>query len=212
MKNALSLIVVGVCSICFLKAQDNVQLGWFYSNSEAHSNGIKNDLIDYTGFQSIVVNSAQIREKGRLTEKEFIQAMESGDYVLLDARSAAKYKLRHIKSAINLPFTEFTEADLKRFIPDKGSKVLIYCNNNFLGSFDSFPPKFAAASLNLSTQASLRAYGYTNIFELGPVLHVEKTEIAFEGEELAQSEQGAGPNWLRVEQFSRQFDSELFWK
>jgi hypothetical protein len=52
-----------------------------------------------------------------------------------------------------------------------------------LGSPNAFATKAPAASLNLSTQAALRAYGYSNIFELGPALHVEKTILKFEGTE-----------------------------
>jgi hypothetical protein len=61
---------------------------------------------------------------------------------------------------------------------------LIYCNNNFEGSPAAFAAKAPAASLNLSTYTSLKAYGYSNIFELGPLLNVTTTKIPFEGTEV----------------------------
>lgn len=145
---------------------------------------IPNRLIDYKEFQKIVVTSASEREFHRLTEPQFIKAMADKKAVLLDARSASKYQLRHIRGAVNLPFTEFTADSLAKVIPAKDTKILIYCNNNFEGSPVSFTSKTPAASLNLSTYTSLRAYSYTNIFELGPLLNVRTTSIPFEGTEL----------------------------
>ncbi|MGB8702762.1 MAG: rhodanese-like domain-containing protein [Thermosynechococcaceae cyanobacterium] len=145
---------------------------------------IPNPLIDYNAFQTLVVQSSQERESRRLTEAEFITMMGEENVILLDARSESRYALRHIKGAINLPFTDFTEQSLAAVIPRKDSKVLIYCNNNFGGSPISFAPKAAAASLNLSTYTSLKAYGYNNIFELGPLLDISATQIPFEGAEV----------------------------
>jgi hypothetical protein len=85
---------------------------------------------------------------------------------------------------VNLPFTDFTAETLAKVIPKRGTKILIYCNNNFLGSRISFASKAAPASLNISTYTSLRVYGYTNIFELGPLLAVGTTQIPFAGTEV----------------------------
>lgn len=150
----------------------------------AQSSGIGNAQIDYQGFRDIVVGSADAREQGRLDEAAFLQAMAAGDTVLLDARSADAYRLRHVRGAINLPFTDFTAERLAAIIPDAGTRILIYCNNNFADNQSAFPTKAPAASLNLATQASLRAYGYRNIQELGPFLDVATTQIPFDGDEV----------------------------
>lgn len=144
---------------------------------------IPNRLIDYKEFQKIVAGSAQERESHRLTEAQFIQAMADNGALLLDARTASKFDLRHLRGAVSLPFTDFTAETLEKVIPTKGTKVLIYCNNNFVGSPVSFASKAPSASLNLSTYTSLRSYGYTNIFELGPLLNVKTTSIPFAGTE-----------------------------
>lgn len=148
---------------------------------------IPNRLIDYSEFKKIVVQSSQERESRRLTEEQFLAMMNKGDVVLLDARSASRYAMRHIKGAKNLPFTEFTESSLASVIPNKNTKILIYCNNNFEGSPTAFASKAPAASLNLSTYTSLKAYGYNNIYELGPLLNISTTKISFEGTEISKS-------------------------
>jgi hypothetical protein len=145
---------------------------------------IPNQLIDYQEFQKIVAASASERESHRLTEPQFIEAMADKTTVVLDARSASKYELRHIRGAVNLQFTDFTAETLAKIIPTKSSKILIYCNNNFIGSPISFASKVPSASLNISTYTSLRSYGYTNIFELGPLLNVRTTSIPFDGTEV----------------------------
>lgn len=150
----------------------------------AGADQIPNRLIDYNGFKNIVVSSKEERESKRLTEKEFVESMSEKGTIILDARSASKYALRHVKGAINLPFTDFTADSLATVIPSKTSKILIYCNNNFEGSPTAFASKAPAASLNLSTYTSLRAYGYSNVFELGPLLDVHTTAIPFEAAEI----------------------------
>ena len=144
---------------------------------------IPNRLIDYKEFQKIVAASARERESHRLTERQFMDAMAEKGVVLLDARTASRYQLRHIHGAVNLSFTEFTAESLARVIPSKDVKILIYCNNNFEGSPISFASKAPSASLNISTYTSLKSYDYTNIFELGPLLNVHTTAIPFEGTE-----------------------------
>ena len=48
---------------------------------------------------------------------------------------------------------------------------------------DTFGRKEApAASLNIHTLNVLYAYGYENVYELGPLLDVRKTRIPFEGQ------------------------------
>ena len=145
---------------------------------------IPNRLIDYREFQKIVAESASERESHRLTEPQFIAAMADKSAVLLDARTASKFDLRHIGGAVSLPFTDFTAETLAKIIPAKDTKILIYCNNNFLGSPISLASKAPSASLNISTYTSLKSYGYTNIYELGPLLDVRTTVIPFAGKEV----------------------------
>jgi hypothetical protein len=56
---------------------------------------IPNKLIDFAQFQELVKVNGESRESRRLTEKQFLHAIESGEYILLDARSEKNYQLRH---------------------------------------------------------------------------------------------------------------------
>jgi phage shock protein E len=150
----------------------------------AQAQSIQNEQIDYAEFKRIVLDTERHRESRRLSEADFIAAMRDPDVVLLDARSSAAFALRHIKGAKNLPFTDFTAQSLAQLVPNKNAKILIYCNNNFIASPRSFPTKAPPASLNLSTYTSLRAYGYDNVYELGPVLDVRSAKVEFEGSEV----------------------------
>jgi len=87
---------------------------------------------------------------------------------------------------VNLSLPDFTADDLAQTIPAKGTKVLIYCNNNFLGSPVAFASKAPAASLNISTFVNLYTYGYTNVYELGPLVNVKSTALPFEGTEVSK--------------------------
>lgn len=145
---------------------------------------ISNSQIARSGFEKVVRDTGELHESRRLTEEQFLAMMTQPDCIVLDARSESHYRLRHIRGAVNLPFTEFTVDTLKRVIPTKSTKILIYCNNNFLGAPFSFPEKAIAAALNLSTYVSLQTYHYDNVFELGPLLDVTKTKIPFEGQEV----------------------------
>jgi phage shock protein E len=156
----------------------------FASQLAQGQESIKNPLIDYRGFQAIVDTANKDRESRRLTEDAFLQMMNEPGVVVLDARSASMYQLRHIKGAVNLPFTDFTASTLAGDLPTKDVKILIYCNNNFLNDPFAFASKTATASLNLSTYTSLKSYGYDQIYELGPLLDVTKTKIPFEGKEV----------------------------
>ncbi|MGC3991342.1 MAG: rhodanese-like domain-containing protein [Chthoniobacteraceae bacterium] len=153
----------------------------FIAGSSLFAENIPNPLIDYSKFSQIVNDSEQERQSHRLTEAQFLAAMQEKGVVILDARSAARYAQRHVRGAVSLPFTDFTAETLAGVIPAKATKVLIYCNNNFKGDPVSFASKAPAASLNLSTYTSLKAYGYSNIYELGPLLEVQKTSIPFAG-------------------------------
>jgi phage shock protein E len=157
----------------------------FVQGSQAQS-PIPNRQIDYPAFLKSAQQVSGIREGRRLTEDQFLRVMPETGVVLLDARSAAKFKLRHLKGAVNLSLPDFTAAELAKVIPGKDTKVLIYCNNNFTGSPVSFPSKAAGASLNLSTFVTLSTYGYTNVYELGPLIDVKASKLPFEGEEVSK--------------------------
>jgi len=139
-----------------------------------------NPAIDMEGYLRISAEAAKYRESRRLTEDEFIKMSREKGTIILDARSREKYDELYIKGAISLSFPDITVESLKTLLPDKNTRILIYCNNNFQNAEKPFPAKMAAASLNLSTYISLYTYGYRNVYELGPLLDIDKSKIEFE--------------------------------
>lgn len=138
---------------------------------------IPNPAIDMNGYLKIAGEAAAAREERRLTEEDFMRMSREPDVVLLDARSREKYDELHVKGAVNLSFPDITVESLARVFPDKNTRILIYCNNNFTNADDAFPRKMATASLNLSTFISLYTYGYRNVYELGPLLDAKTAKL-----------------------------------
>jgi hypothetical protein len=141
---------------------------------------IPNPLIDYPAFMSNVREVGLLREKRRITEKQFIRMASDPGTVVLDARSARMFGLLHVRGAKNLSLPDMTETELAKVIPSKSTRVLIYCNNNFTNEPAAFPSKAIDASLNVYTFNVLHSYGYTNVYELGPLIDARRSKIPFE--------------------------------
>ena len=142
---------------------------------------IPNRLIDYDKFQSEVSALRKLRDTHRVTEAQFARMARQPGTVILDARSAAKFALLHVKGARNLSLPDITADELAKVIPTKDTRVLIYCNNNFLNAPEAFPSKLPSASLNVHTMSMLYAYGYTNVYELGPLIDIRRSTLEFAG-------------------------------
>jgi hypothetical protein len=142
---------------------------------------VPNRLIDYDGFLKGAKEVAALREAHRVTENEFLRMAQDAATIVFDARSDAKFLLLHVKGARHLSLPDVTEEELAKLIPNKHTRVLIYCNNNFESAPAAFPGKIATASLNIYTFNTLHSYGYDNVYELGPLLEIGKTKLPLEG-------------------------------
>jgi len=142
---------------------------------------IPNQLIDYPAFQDNVAKVGALRAQRRITEAAFIRMAADPHTVVLDARSREKFALLHVKGAKNLSLPDMTAEELAKVIPSTTTRVLIYCNNNFLNEPAAFPSKNLSAALNIHTFNVLYAYGYTNVYELGPLIDIHQSRIPFEG-------------------------------
>ena len=140
-----------------------------------------NPAIDMDGFLRVSRDAARHRQTRRISEAEFLRMSREPGTVVLDARSEARYRELHVRGAINLSFPDIAFETLQAAIPDKETRILIYCNNNFRPTRAAFMEKKASASLNLSTFVALYDYGYRNVYELAPLLDVETSRLEFEG-------------------------------
>ena len=91
----------------------------------------------------------------QITMKEAIALMgEASDYIILDVRTAAEYKEKHIPEAINIPNETIGTVEPVE-LSDKDQMILVYCRSG-----------------NRSKQAAqkLAELGYTNIVEFGGII------------------------------------------
>jgi len=156
------------------------------------------DAIDFDGFVADAVEAGAARE-GRLAGlDEFLAMARDPETVLLDTRSETSYAAMHLAGAVHLSFSDITGESLRRVLGERGRRVLIYCNNNFVDDVAPFPTKAPPAALNLPTFVALWTYGYRNVYELGELLELDDPRLTFEGSSalgpaaLAAAAQGPG--------------------
>ncbi len=154
-------------------------------------------LVSYGDYKNLVATVEDVRIDRLINLDIFLKYQQEQATVVLDTRSREFYNLKHVKGAINLPFTEFTQQNLSRLIPDPNTRILIYCNNNFKGdqvafASKSFNPKLSnintltdqkkptMLALNVPTYINLYGYGYRNIYELNELVNVTDKRINFE--------------------------------
>ena len=140
-----------------------------------------NPLIDYDGFLANAAEVGKLRETRRVSEQDFLKMSAETGTIIFDARNDGKYTQIHIKGAVHLDLTSATAADLAKVIPDKTTRILIYCNNNFKNEPVALTSKAPTTSLNIYTFNTLYGYGYKNVYELGPLIDIKKTILPFEG-------------------------------
>ena len=139
----------------------------------------RNPLIDYAGFQQLTKDVSAYRAKRLVSWAEFQKASGRRGTLILDARSADAYAAGHIKGAVNLPFTDFTAASLKRVIGRTDRPILIYCNNNFSNNRAPVETKSVRLALNIQTFINLVGYGYGNVRELNEVVDFNDPKIGW---------------------------------
>jgi len=170
-----------------------------------------------------IAATEKIRPDRLVSLDKFNELKDQKNTIILDARSREKFAQRHVKGAINLPFTEFTADALKRIIPNRKTKILIYCNNNFEGDDINFADKSGGIAvndigafiekdgkiiyvkknvllaLNIPTFINLVGYGYENVYELDELVHIRDKRIEFEGTHVGKITyiDGIKLNWNR---------------
>lgn len=160
----------------------------------------------YVDFDAYMELAWQAREqrKTRLISLDTFQLFSRDENtVILDTRSKEMYDARHIKGAIHLDFSDFTQLRLSQIIPDTNTRILIYCNNNFENDDFYFPTKSISPqerdimemqalpngpkqfpltmALNIPTYINLFGYGYKNVFELSDLVSIYYGNVEFEG-------------------------------
>ncbi|MGD9968259.1 MAG: rhodanese-like domain-containing protein [Hyphomonadaceae bacterium] len=126
--------------------------------------------VNYSGFRDLTREVETYRADRLISHADFERMAREPNTVVLDARSADAYAQGHIAGAINLPFTDFTDASLREALRDPNVRILIYCNNNFSNNAQPVILKRVELALNIQTFINLYGYGYRNVYELGDVV------------------------------------------
>jgi hypothetical protein len=155
-------------------------------------------LVDFDAFKALVAEVEAHRAKRLIDLDTFLKLSKQPKTVIFDSRSDFRFARKHLKGAIHLDFTDFTQDNLAKLIPDPNTTILIYCNNNFSGDPVDFatkmfvpraPPETQILSnqkpimlaLNIPTFINLYGYGYRNVYELNELVSVNDKRIQFEG-------------------------------
>jgi hypothetical protein len=153
-------------------------------------------LVDYNSFETLVQEVKAHRAKRLVNGDSFTRMTNENGVVILDTRSDSMYKRKHIKGAIHLNFSDFTQENLFRLIPNPDTKLLIYCNNNIALDDANFITKTVkptiikrnikpiTLALNIPTYINLYGYGYRNVYELNELIYPNDSRIIFEGTEV----------------------------
>ncbi|MHA7056020.1 rhodanese-like domain-containing protein [Aquimarina sp. M1] len=144
---------------------------------------LKKSNVDYNSFLEISEEVLEYRQT-RLTPLDtFLYFTKDPKTILLDTRSEAAYNQKHLEGAVHLNFSDFTEEKLAKVIPDKETRILIYCNNNIDGDTVNFPTKKLPLALNIPTFINLYGYGYgyKNIYELSSLVPIRDKRLKFTG-------------------------------
>lgn len=148
--------------------------------------------VDYDAFEKLVAEVKPHRAKRLVGIEEFNEMSKKGNVIILDTRSKAMYDAKHIKGAIHLNFSDFTQKNLETLFPDKSTTILIYCNNNFDGDESYFPTKAyvpptiktteeLTLALNIPTYINLYGYGYKNVYELSELISIFDERVQLVG-------------------------------
>lgn len=149
--------------------------------------------VDYDAYEKLVAEVKQHRKERLVDVATFNKMSKDKKVIILDTRSDAMYKSKHVKGAIHLNFADFTQENLARIIPSNDYTILIYCNNNFdddeinfaskayIPNFNQPNEKALTLALNIPTYINLYGYGYKNVYELSELISVYDHRIQFEG-------------------------------
>ncbi len=155
-------------------------------------------LVDFESYKKLVEEVESLRSQRLVSLDTFLKMAQEKSVIVLDSRSEFRYNRKHLKGSLNLSFSDYTQKNLEKLIPDKNTKILIYCNNNFEGDQIDFTSKIAypgstpenqilsnqkptLLALNIPTFINLFGYGYKNIYELNELVNVKDSRIVFEG-------------------------------
>ncbi|MGV6861678.1 MAG: rhodanese-like domain-containing protein [Putridiphycobacter sp.] len=173
-------------------------------NMQNNTKPYKKAFVDYDVFEKLTAEAKVHRTTRLIDFKTFNQYAKEENTIVLDTRSKRMYDKMHIKDAIHINFSDFTQDYLAEMIPDLNTRILIYCNNNFEQEpvfIEPFPTKMAAPislessisnnqeanytmALNIPTYINLYGYHYRNVYELDELISSKHPGLELEGTDV----------------------------
>ena len=98
-------------------------------------------------------NSVKI-EPGKITCEQKEELMKDSNVTLIDVREENEYDEKHLDKAINIPYTIIVEALKNNKNITKDSPIIVYCRSGARSG---------------KAAESLKAAGYTNVYDLGAI-------------------------------------------
>ena len=90
----------------------------------------------------------------QITQAEAKEMMDTEEVIILDVREQDEYDSGHIPGAVLLPVGTIDGDTAAAVIPEKDSKVLVYCRSG---------------NRSKTASSTLAELGYTNIYEFGGI-------------------------------------------
>ena len=90
----------------------------------------------------------------QITQEDAKEMMDTQEVIILDVREQAEYDSGHIPGAVLLPVGTIDKTTAAEVIPEKDSKVLVYCRSG---------------NRSKTASAALADLGYTNVYEFGGI-------------------------------------------
>lgn len=88
-------------------------------------------FVNFDQYEALVKEVKEHRKTRLLSTSDFVAMSAQEGVYMLDTRSKEMYDRIHIKGAIHLNFSDFTQQNLDKLFSDRNATILIYCNNNF---------------------------------------------------------------------------------
>jgi len=88
-------------------------------------------LVSFDDYENLMKTVKEHRKTHLVDLNTFNEMSPKEEVYILDTRSKEMYDRKHVKGAIHLNFSDFTQANLDELFPNRDATILIYCNNNF---------------------------------------------------------------------------------
>ena len=93
-----------------------------------------------------------------ISAKQLADWLAKDAVILIDLRAKESFEYAHIRGAINVPIELLTAEHLKTLVPNRDSRIVVYCTNNFM------PTRMVA--LTTLGYPAIEQLGYSNVNRL----------------------------------------------